>query len=210
MFSAACGTSEAFAGNADARQLNGLGENRFMRRFRFGIILALISLVSLAAQNTPGNPVPGASTGAAVRILAPQSGAKLAQDFVSVEYELINPGSVPATPTFSVQLDNQEAVKTSDTKKEFSGLAPGIHNVSVWVVDANGTPLAGSSATVQFILLNPTAQPGPGQKGAWMAGQPIAAIESSALPAASSPLPLLSVIGFGVLFGGLISSMKTR
>jgi hypothetical protein len=32
----------------------------------------------------------------------------------------------------------------------------------------------------------------------------------SKLPAASSALPLLSVIGFGVLLGGIASAMKTR
>jgi hypothetical protein len=34
--------------------------------------------------------------------------------------------------------------------------------------------------------------------------------DESNLPPASSPLPLISVIGFGVLVGGIISAMKTR
>ncbi|HEU5399861.1 MAG TPA: hypothetical protein VFU86_00815 [Terriglobales bacterium] len=34
--------------------------------------------------------------------------------------------------------------------------------------------------------------------------------DDSNLPPASSPLPLISVIGFGVLVGGVISAMKTR
>ncbi|PYY15980.1 MAG: hypothetical protein DMG61_05615 [Acidobacteria bacterium] len=33
---------------------------------------------------------------------------------------------------------------------------------------------------------------------------------SLALPAASSSLPLLSVIGFGIFLGGLISALRTR
>jgi hypothetical protein len=32
----------------------------------------------------------------------------------------------------------------------------------------------------------------------------------SRLPKASSPLPLISVIGFGILVGGIVSAMKTR
>jgi len=152
--------------------------------------------------------IPLAVLAIAVKILAPQPGARLAQDFIHVEYELINAGSVPGTPTFKVQLDNQAAVQTTDQSKEFTGLTPGIHNLSVWVVDANGTPVSGSQATVQFILLAPA--PGSTANASELPDLLAAPERSLDLPEGGSPLPLLSIIGFGVLAGGLISAMRTR
>jgi disulfide bond formation protein DsbB len=64
---------------------------------------------------------------------------------------------------------------------------------------------------------------GPGQKAAYSAAaKPVPQAEeglatgsshsgkAESLPAAGSALPLLSVIGFGVLLGGIASALKTR
>jgi hypothetical protein len=163
----------------------------------FFVVLALAGVA--VCQTAPGNPPPGTASAPAITILEPQSGAKLAQDFVSVRYELSNPNAVPGTPNYRVQLDSRDAVQTSSTNQQFTGLTAGVHNVSVWLVDANGTPINGSHATVQFILVPP--QPAP---------QPDTQAPKEPLPAGSSPLPLLSVVGLGVLCGGLISALKTR
>jgi hypothetical protein len=172
-----------------------------MKRLFLVVVLACLAVPAIA-QNAPGAPTP---TGAAVKILAPLAGAKLTQDFIHVEYELMNPGAVPATPTFSVQLDNRAAVQTMSKNQEFTGLTPGVHNISVWVVDANGTPVTGAQATVQFILLNPAPAGGNTQRVSFDPGP-----GRPNLPAGGSPLPLLSLIGLGVLCGGLISAMRTR
>ena len=181
-----------------------------MKRSYLLVAVAMSMAVLAVEQTTLGqtSPAPGASTAAAVKILAPQPGAKLTQDFIHVEYELVNPGAVPSTPTFSLQLDNQPAVQTTATSREFTGLTAGIHNVSVWVVDANGTPVAGSQTAVQFILLNPV----PAQTNDQHAGMggSTGVSGSPNLPSGSTPLPLLSVIGLGVLCGGLITAMRTR
>src|SRR5262249_17826106 len=146
------------------------------------VVLAFVSVAALA--QAPDNPAPGATT-PAVTILEPRAGAKLAQDFVAVKYELSNPNAVAGTSNFRVQLDDRDPVQTASTTREFPGLQPGVHNVSVWLVDANGTPVQGSQATVQFILLPPNAAPQSApQNGAYQPMQP--------LPAGSSPLPLLS------------------
>ena len=163
-------------------------------------LFVLLALTGLAlCQTAPGNPPPGTAAAPAVTILEPQSGAKLAQDFVSVRYQLTNPNAVPGTPNYRVQLDNRDSVQTSATEQEFTGLTSGIHNVSVWLVDANGTPINGSHATVQFILVPPQPAPAPDTQK-----------PKEPLPAGSSALPLLSVVGLGVLCGGLISALKTR
>jgi hypothetical protein len=180
---------------------------RFMKRWHLPFALACLAIFAMG-QSAPSGQSTTANT---VRILEPQPGAKLTQDFIHVDFELANPNSVPGTPTFSVQLDNQPAVQTAEKSKEFTGLRSGIHNVSVWVVDANGTPIAGSQASVQFILLNPAQPPG-AERVALQSAPPVPpnAPRSPDLPAGSSPLPLLSLIGLGVLFGGLMSAMKTR
>jgi hypothetical protein len=40
--------------------------------------------------------------------------------------------------------------------------------------------------------------------------RPLSAEAAQALPSSAGALPLLSVIGFGVLLGGIASAMKTR
>lgn len=170
--------------------------------------LAALALACLAALPVGAQVAPRGNEGQAplLRITQPPAGAKLAQTFVQVQYEVTNPNiAAAASPNFQVRLDNQDAVTTSDTTQNFTGLTSGLHTVTVQLVDANGTPIAGAGATVHFTIMNPNPQPqGQGQSGAQPpSGSPI-------LPSGSSPLPLLSVVGFGVLVGGVVSAMRTR
>jgi hypothetical protein len=108
-------------------------------------------------------------------------------------------------------------VHTGDTSYTFTGLTPGLHDLIVQVVDANNTPLAGTRSEARFTIVPhatnstqppagsqnvPTQQPG-NQSSATPKDMAI-------LPDARSSLPLLSVIGFGILLGGIISALRTR
>jgi hypothetical protein len=125
-----------------------------------------------------------------------------------VQYQLTNPGvTAEASPNFKIQLDNQDPILTTATQQDFPGLAPGVHNVTVQLVDANNTPVNGATASVQFTIVNPNVQaPAPVNPRSETA----TADDSGLMPSAGSPLPLLSVIGFGVLVGGIVSALKTR
>jgi hypothetical protein len=200
---------------------------------KLAIILAVMTFVfvAFAQTNAPG-PVPS------VHIVAPRAGEKLSANFVTVRYELLNPGaSANTSPTFSLRLDGHDPVTTSDTEYTFSGLAPGAHTVIIEMVDSNSTPINGTRAEVHFVV---NAQPQPTEaipdhtdivrqtraslgearivRTLWQqpAQQDQAAPPKSEraadqqLPHSSTALPLLSLIGLGVLVGGLASAMRTR
>jgi hypothetical protein len=124
-------------------------------------------------------------------------------------------------------MDGRDPISTSQTQQVFTGLSAGAHTVTVELVDANGTPINGGRAAVQFFVAPPaqsgtTTPPGaanssPTKRELNIAGfkfqRPDPALlyqDDSSLPPSSSPLPLISIIGFGVLVGGIISAMKTR
>ena len=200
---------------------------------RFIVVFGLLALSTLGfAQGAP-------STTPALRIVSPRPGEKLTSNFVTVRYELLNPGaSADSSPNFLVRLDGRDPVRTTDTEFTFSGMTAGTHTVMVELVDANGTPINGTRASAQFTI---TQQPTPaeavpdhtdlirqtsGGGGArlvyavWTSppsqdqGEPAPAPGRRAadrqLPKSSTALPLLSVIGLGVLLGGMISAMRTR
>ena len=105
-----------------------------------------------------------------------------------------------------------------------TGLTPGAHTVTVQLVDANGTPIAGARSEVQFVVLQPEPATGATTPLRHHGPSMIATAfrveepqnparendEDQELPSAAGALPLLSVIGFGVLLGGIASAMKTR
>ncbi len=190
------------------------------RAIILGLALLLMSLMVAEAQTagTAPNPsAPQAGDAAGLRIISPHQGERLKQDFVSVSYELGNNGaSASSTPNFQIQLDGQDPVTTSSTEYTFTGLAPGTHTVTVQLVDANGTPIAGARNQVQFFILKPTVSVRRQHKAVAAAlrieepKEPLRDVEGHELPAAGGALPLLSVIGFGALLGGIVSAMKTR
>lgn len=168
------------------------------------------------------NPIPQS---ALIRILTPVASQKLANNMTTVRFELTNPAAVPGMPNFIVQMDGRDPITTSQTQQVFTGLSAGAHTVTVELVDANGTPINGGRAAVQFFITPPlgtTTPPGdasvtPAKRELNIAGfkfqRPDPALlyqDESSLPPSSSPLPLISIIGFGVLVGGIVSAMKTR
>ncbi len=197
------------------------------------MVLTIIALVAMAqttsrpratvpggtdpSSNATVNPQPQSS---AIRILTPVAGQNSTSNIVNVRFELVTPATAASTPNFQIQLDGGDPVTTSSTSYTFTGLAPGQHSVTVTLVDANGTPLAGGRATVQFAVAQPT-RTGKIYKGLTthqMANlatpePPELASAGESRPAVvdgGSSLPLISVIGFGVLIGGVASAMKTR
>jgi hypothetical protein len=221
-----------------------------VKQFRIAIVLALLAAVPvvLAAQNTAtppdqkadataasqnagtalhqgagqaGNP---AAQGNVLRIISPRSGERLRQSFVNIQFELTNDGaSASGTPNFQLRLDDRDPVTTTSTTQTFTGLTPGAHTVTVQLVDANGTPIAGARSEVQFVVLQPAPAAGTAtrlRQGPYMIAAALRVEEPQTsarqndkdqeLPSAAGALPLLSVIGFGVLLGGIASAMKTR
>jgi len=188
--------------------------------FAIVIVLALVAVASLvgAAQTASSDgPQSGNAVAAnvpGVRILTPKSGSRLDHNFVQVRFELTNPAATAAgLPNFRLQLDGQDPVVTNSTDYTFNGLAPGSHTIRLQLVDANGTPLAGPASEVNFVVVQPRASKSrkinPNAVLA-QASDKDPEPEARALPAAGGALPLLSVIGFGVLLGGIASAMKTR
>ena len=93
-----------------------------------------------------------AQTTGALYIVSPQDGQKVDTSFVRVQFGL-SPGiSANGIPAFKVQLDKGNPVLTSDTEYIFNSVAPGWHNVTVSLVDANGTDIFGARAQVQFYV----------------------------------------------------------
>jgi hypothetical protein len=176
---------------------------------------------STPAPNQTVNPVPQSQY---IRILTPVAGQATTNNSIQLRYQLTNPAASAGAPNFQLQLDGADPVTTTSTEYTFSGLEPGTHSITVNLVDANGTPIAGGSAVVQFSVKapgtaprgsasGPTATPGasgsstdrssftPSELGGTMREQP---------QMASNSLPMLSLIGFGVLIGGVASAFKTR
>jgi hypothetical protein len=166
-----------------------------------------------ARPQTSSPPQPSA-----VRILTPSAGEALVTDFVNVKYELVRP-ALSDEPNFLVQLDAADPVQTSETSHTFSDLQPGVHTIRVTLVDANNSPVQGGAATVQFKTIRD------GSRGALDdSGEALAALTPPSIPIppellangdlniplSGSPLPLLALIGFGLLIGGAARTMRTR
>jgi hypothetical protein len=188
-----------------------------MRHLKVATLLILAALVCVAVAQTVA--------GAGLRILSPKSGEKISTDFVTVQYEAATGVTAAGRPTFRVRLDSSDPVNTTDTEYTCTGLAPGTHTVTVQVVDANGTPIVGAQGQVQFTVLSPQQNRGVKPQSPQAAAQPDAAAQlvpaamtsqpsgqnpQEPLPQAGSPLPVLSVIGMGVLLGGIASALRTR
>ena len=174
------------------------------------LILAILLVIPVAVFGWQ-QPSPAPTTG--VQIVSPQPGDKLVNDFVEVRYEVAPGMSAAGTPTFRIRLDEREPITTTDLSHTFTDLTAGAHTVTVELVDANGTPISGSVAQIQFSVITgqnaPNRLPRPSSR-IKNAGQyqPVAWQQRQELPQTGSTLPLLSVIGLGVLIGGLASALK--
>jgi hypothetical protein len=201
-----------------------------MTRFRTFLFLAVLAGLGAFALAQGVSP--------AMRILSPKAGEKTTNTYANVQYELSAPVSASGSPTFRLQLDGHDPIDTTDTSYTFTGLAPGTHTVSIVAVDANGTPIQGTQAQVQFNVVQNLPEPEPKTPGAQVVGsgklvnaayqeqsKPATQADSTQagtqpgaqdsgdqqrLPSSGSGLPLLSVIGMGVLIGGIASALRTR
>lgn len=175
---------------------------------------------STPAPNTTVNPVPQSQL---IRILTPVAGQASTTNAVQLRYQLTNPAASAGSPNFELQLDGADPVTTTSTEYTFTGLTPGTHSITVKLVDANGTPVMGGSAVVQFSVKNPApARSGSGSVSATPSDNSASTDRASFTPMelggnmkeqpqmASNNLPMLSLIGFGVLIGGVASAFKTR
>ncbi len=158
-----------------------------------------------AAQNSN---VPSQAGG--LRVNSPKANERLAQNFVHVQYQLVNRGADAATsPNFTVQLDGTDPITTNQTDYTFTGLTPGTHTVTVTLVDANGVPIANASVSTKFTVVDGTHTNGTPSSSL---GSPvklqIASNEMTTLSDGSTPLPMLSLVGFAVLIGGICTAMR--
>ncbi len=169
-----------------------------------------------------------------VTILTPAAGQTVAADYVHLRFELARP-ALSGEPNFLVQLDSHDPVTTSETSYTFSDVEPGVHTIRVTLVDANNIPIEGGTATVQFRVQSQQPAQNGGPSGAaqsprgglnrnrTLAGRTLAGAAPAEpippelrndgdpnLPLAGSPLPLLSLIGFGLLIGGAAQAMRMR
>lgn len=195
------------------------------------IIITAIILITLASFATAqigadsgSSDAPNAVMAASdhLRITSPTIGERIPGSQITARYEITDPAADAApSPTFSIQLDGRDPSETLDNSYTFNGLAPGAHSIIVQLVDANHNPLSGSQAIVHFKTYTPGAEnPGRGGTAAPQSSLgvvPPAVVKAklplpskAELPNAGSELPLLSLVGFGVLFGGAISAIRGR
>ena len=151
-----------------------------------------------------------------IRIISPTPGEVVHQSFITVRYQLVEQAESASSPSFQVQLDASDPVLTNEQQQGFRGLQPGKHTVQVQAVDANGTPVRGTRAEVEFTVVLPhSSLVVPEAYGAEMgASQPNngagAASDPTQLPGGSSALPILSAVGLGALVGGIFAVLRTR
>lgn len=186
--------------------------------------ILVLSAVSIAGAQTPVNTASPATTkrlipAHVVNIVSPTSGEHVEAGSVSIRYEVSSSKRTSARPaTFRIQVDSQSPVETNETAYTLDSLAPGSHDVTVELIGSKHRPVADSVAHTTFVCeipeKNPSAElvvepmmPPTLQKVAMFLPQAAAPIDPGD---GSGEMPLLSVIGLGVLVGGMVSAMKTR
>ena len=153
----------------------------------------------------------------AIRVITPKAGEKITQSVLLVSYELAAAVAADTDPTFELRLDTREPVRVRDTEHTFTGLQPGHHTLSVQLVDANNRPIPGTRSEIEFLVVQPKSRDEEGRKPHMAAGPRLVLLagpslsgQRDELPASGSPLPLLSLIGFGVLLTGIAAGSKGR
>jgi hypothetical protein len=154
-----------------------------------------------------------------IHIVSPAYGENLEGASVSIRYEVSSPKRTSTRPiVFRIQMDSQPPIETAENTYTFDSLAPGPHDVTVELLDSRNRPITSSLAKASFVSAKPETSP-----AAELVVEPMLppSLQEVAmfLPQAAAPIdpgdgsaemPLLSVIGLGVLIGGMVSAMKTR
>lgn len=202
-----------------------------MKLSRFALIVALAtgSLAAMAqnaasqsgsspgqGSTTPSSNQAGApmATNRYIKVLSPRVDEKIGSSIVTIRFQLANNGiSADTSPNFRVQLDSRDPIQTTSTEQSFTGLAPGQHVLTIDLVDANHTSIPQGHVDVRFSTFTPGPDPNQ-QTGALRAPTVVKASlplpGTDELPYAAGELPLLSMVGFGILVGGVVSAMRTR
>jgi hypothetical protein len=189
-----------------------------MKNFRIFVLILLVAIAAPFAVHYRAWALVSSQSGegaaaqsvqpSSLRIVSPNPNEKLAQTFVAVQFQQISPASPAGTPTYELRLDGRDPVQTTDTTYTFNGLTPGSHDLVIQIVDANGTPVSGTRSEVKFVIVNPVATAGTTGQALNLPVLPQTPLTD--LPNGNSSLPLLSIIGFGILVGGVISALRTR
>ena len=184
-----------------------------MKNFRIFVLILLVAIATPFVLHRRAwalhQAIPGSTaSNSGLRIISPQPNEKIGQEYLTVQYQAVS-ATATSTPIYELRLDAREPVHTSDTSYTFDGVMPGSHQLLIQIVDANGTPVMGTLAEVKFLTTSPriaTTTPSEGTSSPPPLPQPLA----SDLPNGNGSLPLLSIIGFGILVGGVISALRTR
>ena len=204
-------------------------------KYSFALVLILVPLIVLAQTTAtqPGTaPSQGSTTpntgqaggamasSAAIKVLSPKVNEKIGSSAVTVRFQLQNTAlAADPSPTYRVQLDGRDPVETTSTENSFTGLPDGEHTVTIDLVDANHTPIATSHTEERFSTFTPGTKGAAGSTSKTGSLTPPTIVKAKwelpegkadELPAAAGELPLLSMLGFGVLVGGIVSAMRTR
>ena len=145
-----------------------------------------------------------------------QNGADQTSKNVDLQLEVL-PSAMSGNSNLVVQLNNPPAADSSDNT--FAGLQPGMHTARVILMDEQNQPLEGAVAMVHFRVqaAAPPAQSSaipPQQLQGVPAPPPVPAeLRSDGDPVApvrSSPLLLVSMIGFALLIGSILPGIRSR
>src|SRR5664279_626402 len=188
-----------------------------MKKVLLAAVLGLSVSVFAGQTSTPtrgqqSGPSNVPSEAGALRVNTPKANETIAQTFVHVTYQLTNTGvSAAASPDFTVQLDGNDPVNTTARDYTFTGLTPGAHTVTVTLVDANGSPIANSSVSTKFTVVDGTRTGRtPSSFFFPTSNFRITTREIASLRDAGTPLPMLSLVGFAVLIGGICTAVRVR
>src|SRR5581483_7314313 len=185
-----------------------------MKNFRIAVRILLIAIATpfalhrrAWALHRPAGTKAVSAAATPVRIISPLAGEELGQAYAVVQYRPA--AKAVSSPTYELRIDGRDPVQTTGTNYTFNGLKPGSHNVVVQIVDANGAPVSGTRSEVHFTVAASAAAAiatAPRSSNFPPLPQPLA----NDLRNGNGSLPLLSIIGFGILVGGVISALRTR
>lgn len=182
------------------------------------LLIALIFGLSIAAA-TGQTPITAVAQGntklpsqaGALRVNSPKPNETISRTFVHITYQQVNRGADAApSPNFSVQLDGNDPITTAADDYTFTGLAPGAHTITVTLVDANGLPIGNSAVSTKFMVVDGNRGEPPTSLHHSSSELQLANADSSTLPEASTPLPMLSLVGFAVLVGGICTAIRAH
>ena len=131
---------------------------------------------------------------------------------VNLQLELL-PSAMSGNSNLVVQLDQGGATSADSA---FAGLEPGVHNARVILMDEQNQPLQGGVAMVHFRVHAATAPAAVPPQQVQGAPAPLPVPPElrgdgdMIVPVHSSPLLLISMIGFALLIGSILPGIRSR